>query len=47
VRTDSRREQDRSTFGEKGKDFLQREELAFDVNIKVFVERRLVDRLKR
>src|SRR5260370_33911267 len=43
MRSNKTREQDRSAFREKRKDLLEGEELAFNVNVEMFVEGRFVD----
>src|SRR5260370_35689957 len=47
MRSNKTREQDRSAFREKRKDLLEGEELAFNVNVEMFVEGRFVDCLER
>src|SRR5947209_20420241 len=47
MRSDRGREQDGSAFGEKRKDLLEGEELAFNVDVEMFVEGCFVDCLER
>jgi len=47
MRSDRAHEQDRSAFREKRKDLLEGEELAFNVDVEMFVEGRFVDCLER
>src|SRR5258708_668988 len=47
MRSDRAREQDRSAFREKRKNLLEGEELAFHVDVEMFVEGRFVDCLER